>query len=365
MRDFHWTPHSGYHWLAGMQGRFFEGWYFRLTLPESAETFAFMYSIDDPAGDSHLSGGAAQILGPGEQYLYAPLPNLNYFWAWRHCLGVGHWQRISSGTERRGFLPADAFFSTVQRGYQATATLHQGCVEDIATGAIARWHYHIEPVYGWGPPDTPQLPTAGLLSYLPVADPGWQIVMAHGRATGWADWQGKRYQFQNAPVYAEKNWGSRFPRRWFWIQANAFASAPDLTLTAAGGLRQVLGNEEAVALVGVHYRGQYIALTSLNARFAWKVAPWGHWHIEVQSHRYHIVITGVAPQAPAQVRVPTLTGLRFACWDTTHGELQVDIWQRSPTSPDEATSIVSARTSLAGLEVGGEGWQRPWHHRSR
>ncbi|HBE32945.1 MAG TPA: tocopherol cyclase, partial [Cyanobacteria bacterium UBA11368] len=55
------TPHSGYHW-DGSDRRFFEGWYYRVTLPEDRQTFAFMYSIEDPIGGKPYSGGGAQIL---------------------------------------------------------------------------------------------------------------------------------------------------------------------------------------------------------------------------------------------------------------------------------------------------------------
>jgi tocopherol cyclase len=30
--------------------------------------------------------------------------------------------------------------------------------------------------------------------------------MAHGLATGYIDWDGRRYEFRDAPFYAEKNW---------------------------------------------------------------------------------------------------------------------------------------------------------------
>ena len=30
--------------------------------------------------------------------------------------------------------------------------------------------------------------------------------MAHGLATGYIDWGGRRYDFADAPFYAEKNW---------------------------------------------------------------------------------------------------------------------------------------------------------------
>lgn len=31
-----------------------------------------------------------------------------------------------------------------------------------------------------------------------------------------------RYEFQDAPAYAEKNWGGGFPSKWHWIQCNSF-----------------------------------------------------------------------------------------------------------------------------------------------
>jgi tocopherol cyclase len=359
MANFFWTPHSGYHW-DGSHRRFFEGWYVRLTLPESAATWAFMYSIDDPAGQSALSGGAAQILGPGEQYLCTWLPAVERFWAWPHRLGVGHWGQSTPSCKAVKYLPAETFATVVQCGYQLTATHHQGCLADTDTGAIARWNYTIEPVYGWGSPRGPQWPTAGWLSYLPILEPGWQVLMAHGWASGWAEWGGQRYTFHQAPTYAEKNWGGAFPERWFWIQANAFEPWPDLTLTAVGGRREVLGRSETVGMIGIHFQDQCIFLNSLRDRLAWQVGAWGYWHMTARNHRYRVELEGKAPSAPARVRVPTLTGLQFQCWDTTQGDLTITIWARSPTNPTHESLILQATTSLAALEVGGQGWDRAW-----
>ncbi len=359
MPDFFWTPHSGYHW-NGSAERFFEGWYVRLTLPESEETFAFMYSIDDPAGQSQLSGGAAQILGPGEQYHATWLPDPRGFWAWPHRLGVGHWQQTTGPMPPGQYLSPTAFWQMVDQGYQLTATQHQGCVVDDASGALARWDYAIEPMYGWGPVNQWPRATAGWLSYLPIFEPGWQVLMAHGLASGWAEWQGRRYEFERAPTYMEKNWGRAFPQRWFWIQANAFATVPDLTLTAVGGKRQVLGQNETVGLIGLHFAGKAIALTSLNAAVTWQVATWGSWQMIMEDHRYRIVLQGHAPSPPAQVRVPTRQGLRFQCWDTTQGQLSIEVLERSPLTAPDKSLILQESTHLAALEVGGQGWQKPW-----
>ncbi|MGF1523644.1 MAG: tocopherol cyclase family protein [Leptolyngbyaceae cyanobacterium] len=357
MPDFFWTPHSGYHWDQ-FPRRFFEGWYFRLTLPDAGETFAFMYSIDDPAGQSTLSGGAAQILGPGEQYLYCPFGDVEKFWAWPHRLGLGHGGDTVQLPAR--YVYPKRFFHQVCRGYQVTATQHQGCLEDTPTGAIARWDYTVRPVYGWGDPKRPQLPTAGWLSYLPIFEPGWQVLMAHGLATGWAEWQGQRYEFTQAPAYAEKNWGGAFPERWFWIQCNAFEDEPDLTVTAVGGLRQVLGRHETVGLVGLHVKGQFISLSSLHAPIRWKVASWGAWEVEAWDHRYRVVLQGKAAENPAKVRVPTLAGLQFECWDTTRGHLHIEVWERSVSTSEQL--LVKAESTLAALEVGGQGWEQGWCH---
>ena len=53
------TPHKGYHY-AGQRERFFEGWYWRVTLPGDAESFALIYSVEDPSGDE-FSGVGAQV----------------------------------------------------------------------------------------------------------------------------------------------------------------------------------------------------------------------------------------------------------------------------------------------------------------
>lgn len=368
-------PHSGYH--GGYHGaypeargglwskrdrRFFEGWYFRLTLPEPQQTFAFMYSIDDPAGGAPHSGGAAQILGPNETYYCRSFPTVERFWAWPHQLGLGHWRQATLGTARP--LAADAFDRGVMEGYQVSARWHQGRLLDPAGEAVAQWHYQVQPVAGWGGPwgSWRQQATAGWLSYLPVFEPGWQVLMAHGLASGWVQWQGQRYEFEQAPTYAEKNWGGAFPIKWFWLQCNAFAAMPDLSVTAVGGVRQVLGWRENVGLIGIHYQGQFYEFVSTEMPLSWQVEPWGSWHMEAKceapGRRYRVELLGSASDQGAWVRVPTREGLQFICRDTTHGHLRLRLWQCDRLGRERL--ILEAQSDLAGLEVGGGPWEERW-----
>ena len=355
------TPHSGYHWrryASGAADRFFEGWYFRITLPAIAQSFAFMYSIDDPAGGSDYSGGAAQILGPDETYYCRTFPDVTQFWAWPHRLGLGHWRQATGGGKPR-YLPAESFEQTVKEGYQVSDRHHQGKLLHPSGKVAAQWDYHITPLAGWGAPN--QRATAGWLSYFPVFEPGWQVLMAHGLASGQITWRGKPYSFTDAPAYAEKNWGGAFPAKWFWMQCNAFAAEPTLSVTAAGGRREVFSHIENVGLIGIHYQGQFYEFISTKQPFTWQVDPWGYWHLSARSDRYRVALTGRCTDeadAGAWVRVPTRTGLQWLCRDTTHGELRLQMWQRQGARAEWL--VVDTTSQLAGLEVGGEPWKERW-----
>jgi tocopherol cyclase len=344
------TPHSGYHW-DGYSQNFFEGWYYRVTIPAIQESFAFMYSIADPSGGA-ASAGTAQVLGAREQYTYQVFPGVQGFWASTEHLSLGHWGEHSS-TLHPQLLSIEQFQQHITAGYQATATLNQGIL-NISGQPTCRWCYQIQPIYGWGNSWCWQQSTGGLLSFLPIFEPGWQVLMAHGLATGWIEWQGTCYEFTNAPAYSEKNWGRAFPQKWFWLNCNCFDDQPNLALTAGGGRRQVLNWMEEVAMVGIHYQGSFYEFVPWNARVDWQIDPWGKWQMQADNFFYQVELTGHTDRAGTLVQVPTDQGLVYNCRDTTHGLLSLTLRDRS------GKVIISATSSVAGLETGGNFWPSFW-----
>jgi tocopherol cyclase len=342
------TPHSGYHW-NGLDQDFFEGWYFRVTLPKIRESFAFMYSIEDPSGTSSHSGGAAQIIGINEEYLLCPLPDSRKFWATQTSLGLGHWDKTKLDIAPQ-LLSVAEFDAHITQGYQVTATLHQGALPD----QNCRWCYEILPVYGWGKPQQTQQATAGLLSYLPIFEPGWQVLMAHGLATGWIEWQGQRYEFDRAPAYSEKNWGRSFPQKWFWLNCNSFSETVGLAVTAGGGRRKVLWTTEEVAMVGIHYQGRFYEFVPWNAQIEWQIQPWGEWRIQATSSDFQVELIGTTDLLGTMVSTPTEQGLAICCRDTLQGLLSIDLRTR------QGEQMILATSNVAGLEVGGDGWELGW-----
>jgi tocopherol cyclase len=346
------TPHSGYHWDNSPR-RFFEGWYYRVTLPDCGQTFAFMYSIEDPIGSQSHSGGAAQILGANDEYLCRTFPQVDRFWAWQEGLGLGHWGKTDL-TQKPDYLEPEVFEQHIAEGYQGTATWHQGKLRDPGTGQTAQWQYAIQPVYGWGEVDRSQQSTAGWLSQFPIFEPGWQILMAHGRATGAIEWNGKRYDFTDAPAYAEKNWGGAFPQKWFWLNCNAFDDA-DLALTAGGGKRGVLWWMESVAMIGIHHRGKFYEFVPWNAQVHWQIHPWGDWRMWATNDRYEVELTATTDRPGTPLRAPTAQGLIFICRDTMNGQIRLRLRDRR-----QSKLLLEATSDLCGLEVGGEPWNDIW-----
>ena len=349
------TPHSGYHW-DGSDRRFFEGWYYRVTLPEEKQTFAFMYSIEDPIGSKSYSGGGAQILGPNDEYLCRTFPDVQKFWATPEVLELGHWGQTDL-TSPVGYLDPQVFEAQIKQGYQATATWHQGVLWDPGTNNYCRWQYETQPIYGWGNPDTIQQSTAGLLSFLPIFEPGWQILMAHGLATGWIEWNGYIYKFTNAPAYSEKNWGGAFPKKWFWLNCNSFDDESDLALTAGGGKRGVLWWMEKVAMVGIHYQDKFYEFVPWNSEVYWQIQPWGEWQMQAKNDLFEVELTATTNHSGTPLRAPSEKGLIFLCRDTMHGHLTLKLRE---VRDSYSKLILEARSELCGLEVGGGSWEQPW-----
>lgn len=349
------TPHSGYHW-DGSDRRFFEGWYYRVTIPQTQQTFAFMYSIEDPCGNKTHSGGAAQILAPNDEYLCRTFPDVEKFWAHPQKLALAHWGKTDL-TNPTTYLEPNQFAQHIHQGYQATATLNQGIIQDPGTGNYCRWQYQIEPIYYWGNQNSIQQSTAGWLSSLQIFEPGWQILMAHGLASGWIDWNGQRYEFTDAPAYSEKNWGGAFPQKWFWLNCNSFENEPDLTLTAGGGKRGVLWWMESVAMVGIHHRGKFYEFVPWNGTVTWNISPWGNWQMQARNHKYEVVLTAHTVLPGTLLRAPTTEGLAYCCRDTMQGMLNLELLE---FSNNKRKTILTAHSKVCGLEIGGQPWAESW-----
>lgn len=376
------TPHSGYH-FDGTARVFFEGWYFKVSIPHCRQSFCFMYSVENPAFSDEMgaldrtiyghrfTGVGAQILGADDKYICQFSEKSKNFWGSRNELMLGNaFIAEKNSVPPNGELPPQEFHKRVLEGFQVSPFWHQGFIRDdgrstyVQTVKTARWEYSTHPVYGWGDFKSKQKSTAGWLAAFPVFEPHWQICMAGGLSTGWIEWDGERFEFENAPSYSEKNWGGGFPRKWFWVQCNVFSGASgEVALTAAGGLRKLSGvtdNYENAALVGVHYGGKFYEFVPWNGTVSWEISKWGYWHIFAENDQNMVELVATTEEAGTPLKAPTQeAGLVTACKDTCNGDLRLQLWEKT-SDGNKGKLILEATSNMAAVEVGGGPWFSTW-----
>ncbi|KAH9310671.1 hypothetical protein KI387_025706, partial [Taxus chinensis] len=131
-----------YH-FDGSNRRFFEGWYFKVSIPEQKQSFCFMYSDEDPAFSRRpgvleelltgprFPGIGAQILGADEKYICQYSNEVQSFWGSRHELALGNTFLPKKGASppKREIIPQE-FWQRVEEGFQVTPFWHQGFIRD-------------------------------------------------------------------------------------------------------------------------------------------------------------------------------------------------------------------------------------------
>jgi tocopherol cyclase len=95
-------------------------------------------------------------------------------------------------------------------------------------------------------------------------------------------------------VYAEKNWGRGFPRRWWWGEAHD----DEVTAAFAGGTLE-FGPASIPATAGiVQFGDRLVRLVAPTALVRFETAP-GEWRLTARSARHTLTMEGHSGEAPA------------------------------------------------------------------
>lgn len=178
----------------------------------------------------------------------------------------------------------------------------------------------------------------------------WHPWLLGGKASGTAILGDTTWEFRNADVYAEKNWGGEgFPESWWWGQAQGFAE-PGACVAFAGGVVTTGRMEvEVTALVVRLPNGRVIRLgnpviSPVRARTSDE-----HWLLLGRGFGWRIEIKASAPLDQAYVLpVPLPSEHRNVAGDLEHlaGDLTVRVSRFG-------RRVWAGTTTLAALEHGG------------
>jgi tocopherol cyclase len=397
-------PHAGCHFqsthpksietgLRKQKKRFFEGWYYRITIPQTNVSFAFIISIEDPFPGSSLSLVCHQIMGPNDEYLVQADQDHTKFWAYPHEQALGCiFEGDPSIRQVAGIIDNFSDTSVVQSGFQYSPTRFQGILKghDGSLGGVLEgqgasgsctYDFSIEILSGYGDSYQGQKSTAGWLASYAVFEPHWQITVADARATGRIVWKDSiTYDFIDAPFYAEKNWGGSFPTKWYWCQCNSFTnyinSKCSLSVTTGGGIRKLpLGQKESLGMIAVHYNGTFYEATPWLGEMNWHVSSWGYWFMTGRStgsqHPFEVQLQATCDVPGVKLRAPTeYDGMVYFCRDSFLAKITLSLWELDydPLSKSfsRGKSILDEVTSdQAAVEIGGGPWWDDWKASSK
>lgn len=205
--------------------------------------------------------GTVQLLDANDRLHVAELGNerRTRFYSAKRGFAFAHWGYTSTTTEGEcaRMLEGREFEQAVMQGYQVGEGSSLGRF-GVGNGVV-QWAFEFVPLLSWGKRGQ-GVCTATWLSRLPIFEPGYQVIMAHGVVVGEGGYLkvgDERVEVAGGRIYCEKNWGRAFPRRWWWMQSNLWEGVEDLTVTALGAVRGVLWWEEEVGIVAVHFGGEF------------------------------------------------------------------------------------------------------------
>lgn len=185
----------------------------------------------------------------------------------------------------------------------------------------------------------------GVFSAIPFLNQYWHPYYLGGKASGAVEFGGERWTFENARLYAERNWGTGFPLRWWWGQAHDFGD-DDVCVAFSGGLLSLGPIARDVNGVVVRVGGTVIRMTP--PVLVRSTVGDSHWLIRGRSPRYEIEVEGDGHHLPPHVLPVPLPGERRNIdTDFEHlgGRLRCTVRRYGRL-------LFDGTSELAGLEVG-------------
>lgn len=236
--------------------------------------------------------------------------------------------------DRLGAFAGNAFHGTTDR---LRVDLGPGARLDVQIADPAPWPRR-------------RLGGSGLFHVVPGLNQYWHPWLLGGRAQGWADVDGERWDLDGAQVYGEKNWGKAgFPDSWWWGQAQGFDDPRVCVAFAGGDVTAGPLRTEVTSVVVALPDGTVVRLADpITAPIGARVAD-GTWQLSGGSRRWSVEIEGNAPLSGTCVLPVPLPAQRR----NTPGALEHLAGRLRVTVRHYDRCELSGESHLAGLEWGG------------
>ncbi len=186
----------------------------------------------------------------------------------------------------------------------------------------------------------------GLFSSVPFLNQYWHPYCLGGRASATVTGPGIDWQFDDARLYCERNWGAGFPQRWWWGQAHDFGD-DDVCVAFSGGLLELGPLKTEVTGVVVRLGSRVLRITPpALTTYRFDRDSW-HWQITARTLQFAVELDAHGTGEPPVLPVPLPAERRNidTDYEFLDGTLRCTVreWGRV---------IFDGTSTLAGLEIG-------------
>lgn len=304
----------------------FEWWFYKLNIPDSEESFYFVYGIVNPWDTLYSMKGT------------------------RSFVGFGNFRDKISVTNN---FPVSDFFAS----YDETNIIISNCTateKHIAgqvtdkEGSVYTWDLNIQKKWGFNAMGW------GLNNYR-MLNIGWFPAQADAVCSGRITSGSKTYEISNAPCYQDKNWGTSFPKWWTWVVSNKFENNENAILIVGGGLPRILGIQFYSGVsIGLKHNDKIYSFLPNEMSIVNTNVYFGTWKVTAKNLLNKIIIEASAPKEKfMDLQFMTPDGRIFHDYETLNGNLSVKLYEReSPLSKWKIKADLVSK--YAGIEYGSE-----------
>jgi tocopherol cyclase len=315
-------PFNVYQWNSQKKGPWFEWWYYKIVLPETGESFFFVYGVVNPWDVKKTMLGTRAYVGMGD---------------------------FNSHTQTETQYPVSSFKAAYDQTLINIETQHatdqnfKGELVDKA-GDVNTWDVSIQKEWSYN--------STGWATGKGITNIEWYPAQASAKCSGSIISHNKLYQFTDAPCYQDRNWGDQFPLWWTWIVSNQFKENPNSALAIGGGRPKYLNTKFPLqgVTVGLRHKGKEYHFRPNDLDHIVQNIKFGTWEISADNGADKVTVSAFAPKEKfMDLQFMTPDGKVFHDLETLTGQVTVKIYKRKLLKWDLVDTLTS---DYAGIEYG-------------
>lgn len=300
----------------------FEWWYYKIIIPDTNESFYFVYGVVNPWDLEQKLKASRSYIGAGDfaqKKIYETVYSVNEFQASNETTFV----QIGNN--------------------QATDKNFFGSINDSNQNRIS-WDINIEKKWSFNP--------VSWALGKNITDIEWYPAQASAVCNGIIHTNNKTIEVKNAPCYQDRNWGSIFPKWWTWIVSNYFTENKKSVLAIGGGRPSYKKTNfpfEGVS-IGLNHQGKEYLFRPTDLNITKSNIKMGTWEAQGDNGRYIIKIKADAPnEAFLDLHFVTPQGDIFHDYETLNGHVNLKLYKKNLA---EDKFLFELNSDYAGIEYG-------------